>query len=98
MTCFNACPGIIFQVLIIFRGISARVNCGMPFAVNMIWVKNYLHCSITDHAQRTWFDEDPSKGSKRILMPAYGYPVGKDASVQLKKGVKKKCYKMNKNS
>jgi len=26
---------------------------------------------ITDHAHRTWFDEDPSKGSENIVMQSF---------------------------
>jgi hypothetical protein len=50
----------------------------------MIKMSSKLPAAITDLAQRMWFYEDPSKGSKGVLMPAYAYRVGKDASVQLK--------------
>jgi hypothetical protein len=30
---------------------------------------------ITYHAHRTWFDEDPSKGSKSIAIPADYNPI-----------------------
>jgi len=39
---------------------------------------------ITYHAHRTWFDEDPSKGSKSIAIHTDYNPISKDATIKLK--------------
>jgi hypothetical protein len=54
----------------------AIVICCVPGTAHVLRISlQFSFMEITYHAHRTWFDEDPSKGSKSIAIAADYNPI-----------------------